>query len=136
MVTHSFTEVGVVVLLLLSVYFYKLNKKERKTKAEIHKNKNPFVSGIVLSSLNMFAIPFFSGIIALLVSFNLIDFRFSSILLFIIGSVIGTYYILYLYGRYAYKIQQKTGKLTNHINLILCLITAAFAVFTIVKLML
>lgn len=127
-------KVGVLVLLALSVYFYKLNKKEKKGSSTVFKNKQPFVSGILLSSLNMFAIPFFSGIIAFLTTFNLIDFNLRSTVFFISGSVIGTYYILYLYGKYAHKIQEKTGKLTNSINLILSLITASFALLTSIRL--
>jgi len=126
-------KVGIVVLVLLSFYFYRLNKKEKNIKTNTKSNKNPFVTGIVLSSLNMFAIPFFSGIIALLGTYNLIAFNVSSILLFVTGSVIGTYYILHLYGKYADKIQQKAGKLTSNINLVLSCITAAFALFALLK---
>jgi threonine/homoserine/homoserine lactone efflux protein len=122
---------GVVVLLFLSVYFYRQNKKEKK-QIEIRR-KNSFLRGVFLSTLNMFAIPFFSGAAVFLMSFNLFSFDIVSTLLFVIGSVIGTYFILYLYGRFANIIQQKTGRLTNHINLILSFITTSFAVFTFLK---
>ena len=122
---------GIVVLLFLSVYFYKQNKKEKKQIET--RRKNSFFVGIFLSALNMFAIPFFSGAAAFLMSFNLFSFDIVSTLLFVIGSVIGTYFILYLYGRFANIIQQKTGKLTNHINLVLSFITTSFAVFTFLK---
>ncbi|RCS26047.1 glutamate dehydrogenase [Polaribacter sp. WD7] len=127
-------KIGIIVLLLLSIYFYKLNKKEKTKNTASSTRKNPFVAGLVLSSLNMFAIPFFSGIIAFLGAFNLMDFNGNSIFLFVAGSVVGTYYILYLYGKYAHKIQEKAGKLTNNINLILSYITAVFALFTLLKL--
>ncbi|ARV15784.1 LysE family transporter [Polaribacter sp. SA4-12] len=124
-------KVGIVVLLFLSVYFYKQNKKEKK-QIEI-RIKNSFFMGIFLSTLNMFAIPFLSGAAAFLMTFNLFSFDIVSTLLFVIGSVIGTYFILYLYGRFANFIQQKTGNLTNHINLILSFITTSFAAFTFIK---
>ena len=81
----------------------------------------------------MFAIPFFCGSAVFLMTFNLFSFDIVSTLLFVVGSVIGTYFILYLYGRFANRIQQKTGDLTNNINLILSFITAGFAMFTFVK---
>ncbi len=122
---------GIIVLLFLSAYFYKQNQKEKK-QIEIRR-KNPFFVGVFLSTLNMFAIPFFCGSAAFLMTFNLFSFDNVSTLLFVLGSVIGTYFILYLYGRFANLIQQKTGNLTNHINLILSFITAGFAMFTFVK---
>jgi hypothetical protein len=122
---------GIVVLLFLSVYFYKQNQKEKK-QIEIRR-KNSFFVGVFLSTLNMFAIPFFCGSAVFLMTFNLFSFDIVSTLLFVVGSVIGTYFILYLYGRFANRIQQKTGNLTNHINLILSFITAGFAMFTFVK---
>ncbi len=81
----------------------------------------------------MFAIPFFCGVTAFLMGFKLMNFETTSILLFVIGAVLGTFYILYLYGKYAVKIQQKTGNMTQNINLILCFITAGFALFTFLK---
>jgi len=122
---------GIVVLFFLSVYFYKQNKKEKK-QIEIRR-KNSFFVGVFLSTLNMFAIPFFSGAAAFLMTFNLFSFDIVSTLLFVVGSVIGTYFILYLYGRFANLIQQKTGNLTKNINLILSFITAGFAAFTFIK---
>lgn len=122
---------GVVVLLILSIYFYKQHKKERKEKVIVRKNS--FLMGIILSTLNMFAIPFFCGTTAFLISYNFLNFNTISVLTFVLGTVLGTYYILYLYGKFALKIQKKTGNLTNNINLILSFITAGFALFTVIK---
>lgn len=126
-------KLGVVVLGSLSVYFFQKNTKEKK-RIELKQNtKSAFFTGMLLSTLNMFAIPFFSGVTAFLMGFNLMNFEVISILLFVIGAVTGAYVILYLYGKYAPKIQQKTGSLTQNIDLILCFITAGFAVFAFLK---
>lgn len=124
---------GIVVLIFLSIYFYLLNKKEKKEISITKKQKHTFFNGIILSLLNMFAIPFFCGIIALLSSYQLMNFDVVSTFLFVFGSVLGAFYILYLYGKFAHKIQQKTGKLTNNINLILSCITGGFALFSFLK---
>ncbi|WP_298883159.1 LysE family transporter [uncultured Polaribacter sp.] len=124
---------GIIVLFFLSFYFFKKNKKE-KQEQEVKQNiKNSLLTGITLSILNMFAIPFFSGIVLLLATYNLMSFDTISILFFVVGSVFGTFFILNLYGKYAFVIQQKTGNLTNNINLILCFITAGFGLFTLLK---
>ena len=120
-------------MFFLSFYFFKKNKKE-KQEQEVKQNiKNSLLTGITLSILNMFAIPFFSGIVLLLATYNLMSFDTISVLFFVVGSVFGTFFILNLYGKYAFVIQQKTGNLTNNINLILCFITAGFGLFTLLK---
>lgn len=124
---------GIIVLLFLSFYFYLQNKREKKQVVITKRQKYTFINGVVLSLLNMFAIPFFCGIIALLSSFELMKLDVSSIFVFVLGSVSGTFYVLYLYGKFADKIQQKTGKLTNNINLVLSIITGGLALFTFIK---
>lgn len=123
---------GIVVLFVLSLYFYKQNVKDKKQTVR-KKSTNSFITGAVLSILNMFAIPFFSGIVVLLMSFNLISFDTSTIFLFVFGSVIGAFLILFLYGKYASKIQQKTSRITSSINLFLCYVTAFFGCITLFK---
>ena len=81
----------------------------------------------------MFAIPFFCGAAVLLMTFKSFNFDVVSTLFFVLGSVIGAYFILYLYGRFAKWIQQKTGNLTKNINLLLSFITASFALITFLK---
>lgn len=126
-------KIGIGVLLFLSIYFYRQNKREKRETNTVKQTKNSFFTGMLLSVLNMFAIPFYCGIIAFLVRYNLMDYHTNSVILFVVGSVLGTFYILFLYGKYASKIEEKTGSMTQNINLILCCITASFAVFTFLK---
>ncbi len=121
----------VLVLVLLSIYFYVQHKKEQK-KIEI-KTKNSFFTGVILSLLNMFAIPFFCSLVAILIAFNSFSFNTVSNFFFVVGAVFGTYSILLIYGKFAFVIKQKTGKFTNHINLFLCVLTAVFALCTLLK---
>jgi len=124
---------GIIVLLFLSFYFYQKNKQEKKEVTLHKRNKYTFLNGVILSLLNMFAIPFFCGIIALLSNYELMYFDVYSVFLFIIGSVLGTFYILYLYGKFAFKIQHRSNKLTSNINMFLSVITAVFAFLTFLK---
>jgi threonine/homoserine/homoserine lactone efflux protein len=128
-------KLGIVIFILLSFYFYRESKKSKiQVEGITTKNENVFLTGITLSILNMFAIPFFCGIIITLDTFNQFSFNFIPVLFFILGSVFGTFYILFLYGKFAKTIQQKTGKLTKDINLILSVLTGLVAIFTIIKL--
>jgi threonine/homoserine/homoserine lactone efflux protein len=125
---------GIVIFILLSVYFYKESKKEKLIVVDKNNSQtNFFLTGLTLSSLNMFAIPFFCGVVAFVDVFNWFSFDASSVAFFVLGSGIGTFSILFFYVKYAHKIQEKTGKLTKDINLVISIITASVALISILK---
>ena len=124
---------GIIILIALSVYFYKQNQREKSLKETYKTTQKTFLKGLILSSLNVFAIPFFSGIVVLLMNYKLMNSDFESNLLFVFGSVIGAYFILYLYGNYAAKIQEKSAKITKNIYLFLSILTAVMALITLAK---
>ncbi|WP_347173109.1 LysE family transporter [Polaribacter uvawellassae] len=133
-ILETLEKAGIVIFILLSIYFFKQSKSNKKeVKASKDRKGNSFLSGVVLSMLNMFAIPFFCGVTATLEVFNLMSFDRFPVAFFIIGSTIGTFCILFLYGKYAKNIQKKTGKLTKDISLILSIITGLVAVFMLIK---
>jgi threonine/homoserine/homoserine lactone efflux protein len=134
-ILETLEKAGIVIFIFLSYYFYKESKKGKiPFEAEQKKKESPFVTGITLSVLNMFSIPFFSGIAIILDTFKLFSFNFLPIVFFMLGSALGAFYILFLYGKFAKIIQRKTGKLTKDINLILSVLTAFVAIFTLIKL--
>lgn len=60
---QSLQKIALVIFALLSVYFYRQYKKGKiKTKKVNQGCKNTFVVGLLLSSLNMFSIPFYCGV--------------------------------------------------------------------------
>jgi threonine/homoserine/homoserine lactone efflux protein len=134
-ILETLEKVGIIIFIGLSYYFYNESKKGKiKTESIKSKKENPFLTGITLSFLNMFAIPFFCGIIVALDLFELFSFEIFPILFFILGTIFGTFYILFVYARFANIIQQKTGKLTKDINIILSVLTALVALITFIKL--
>ena len=134
-ILETLEKVGIIIFIGLSYYFYNEPKKGKiKTKSIKSKKENPFLTGITLSFLNMFAIPFFCGIIVALDLFELFSFEVFPIFFFILGTILGTFCILFVYARFANIIQQKTGKLTKDINIILSVLTALVALITFIKL--
>ncbi|WP_088324160.1 LysE family transporter [Polaribacter tangerinus] len=134
-ILETIEKVGIFIFLILSAYFYKLSKKENK-QLEGHTNlkSNPFLTGIILSLLNVFSVPFFCGLIVGLDYFNLFSYELLPVTFFSFGAVVGTFYILYLYGKFSHTIRKKTGKLTKNIHLILAIITGFVGIFTLLKL--
>lgn len=134
-ILDTLEKAGIIVFLALSYYFFKESKKGKaKVLAIRPKKENTFLAGVTLSLLNMFAIPFFCGFIVALDFFKLFSFEIVPILFFILGTVIGTFCILFLYGKFAKTIQQKTGKLTKNINIVLSALTALGAAIAFIKL--
>lgn len=134
-ILETLEKVGIVIFIFLSYYFYSESKKSKiQIETNEVKKENAFLAGITLSVLNMFSIPFFCGIIATLDAFKLFNFDVIPVLFFILGSVIGTFYILFSYVKFANFIQKKTGKLTKDINIVLSILTGFVAVLSVIKL--
>ncbi len=128
--------VGIVIFIFLSIYFFLQASKERKQKETSgYKIRSSIVIGIIFSSLNMFAIPFYCGVSSALNMFGWMQFNQISILLFVIGSAFGTYSLLYFYAISALKIQKKASIITKNINYILSILTAVVAIATLMNLL-
>ncbi len=127
--------IGAVTFALLSTYFFRQSKRDRKEKTN-KRTANSFMVGIVLSSLNMFAIPFFCEIASVLGMFGWLQFEQTTTAVFVIGSAIGTFCLLYLYIVYAHKIKNKSKKVMKDMNIMLAMLTGALAVITFLNLLL
>ncbi len=128
-------KIALVIFVLLSMYFYREFKKENKNTSEFkQKCKDTFLIGLLLSLLNMFAIPFYYGITMVLNKAGWLQLSQNNILLFVIGSAIGTFMLLYSYSSFAKFIQGKSKKTSNKLDLILSFLTGFLALVTLVKL--
>ena len=123
---------SILIFSLLSIYFFK-QARTQKRKENVVKSRNNLLFGILLSSLNMFAIPFYCGVSSVLNMSGFINFELTNILSFILGSSIGTFSLLYFYIVNALKIKTKAGVLTKQLNYFLGFLTALVSIITILK---
>ncbi|AOW21084.1 LysE family transporter [Urechidicola croceus] len=131
----SIKKVAILVFVILSISFFLQSKKEkRKTQSLNNKSKNSYAVGLLLSVINMFAIPFYVGVTTILDLYGWFDFSQLNILLFAIGSAIGTYSLLVTYANFANKIQVRIKGLIKNINLILSILTGVIAVISFLNL--
>ena len=86
-----------------------------------------------LGSFNMFAIPFFAISSLTLASKDLFDFSLTSIIIFSIAAVLGTFTIFYSYAIFFKKIESKVDILINNIYFVLAAFTGFVAIFSIYK---
>lgn len=126
------TVFGIFIFALLSIYFFIQAKKEKKSNYSF-KVKNSFRTGVFLAALNMFAIPFYFGVGSALNTSGWINFEKSSIIIFVLGSAIGTYALLYIYAQLAVKIREKASTLTKNLNYILSILTGVVAIISLLK---
>ena len=133
---QSLQKIALVIFALLSIYFYLQFKKESKNikKADqLPSTRNTFAVGMLLSSLNMFSIPFYCGVTTALDLAGWLHFSQTYIIAFVIGSAIGTFLLLFMYLNYAEKIQLKSKGLSKNLNFILSILTGVLALATLLK---
>lgn len=124
-----------VVFLFLSFFFFRIALKEHReiiTKPSI---KNGYITGIGLSLVNMFSIPFYCTVGAALNMYGWLNLDITNIIFFVIGSSIGTYFILYHYILLAEIIKPKITKFSKYLNFTLGSITGVVALFSFYNLL-
>lgn len=129
-------QIGIIAFIGLSVFFF---SNVRKKKKELNNNSSKgkgFVSGILLSSLNMFAIPFYFGVTSFLVIMHWYEFTLINNILFVLGSAVGTFVLLFLYAYLAKKIENKIEYLANQLDLVLGILTGLIVIINVIDILL
>lgn len=134
---NSLQKMAAVIFIILSFYFYKQSKKEKSPQKEVNQTaKNSFAIGVLLSALNMFSIPFYCGVTTAFDVAGWLQFNQNNILVFVLGSAIGTFALLTMYARFAASIQKKSKGLTKNLNVVLSMLTGVLGGVTIINLLL
>jgi threonine/homoserine/homoserine lactone efflux protein len=126
-------EVGFGTFGALTVYFLLIAKKPKIKKAKIKKNskKTRFFLGMLLSALNFFPIPYYVFVSITLSSYNIFSFNANSILIFVLGAVVGSTLVFYFYITFFEKIENKADYLLRNMNTIIGSITGLVALVTL-----
>ncbi|WP_338407396.1 LysE family transporter [uncultured Flavobacterium sp.] len=128
-------EVGLGIFATLTIYFLWLAKKPKDKTKKFKKNSktNRFFLGILLSGLNFFPIPYYVFVSITLASFKLFSFDMTSIFVFIIGVVIGSYSAFYCYIIFFSRIENKTDFALKNMNTIIGIITGLISIITLLN---
>lgn len=133
----SLQKLGTVIFFVLSIYFFLQVRKSKKTEIQGKEIKTSrFLSGILFSLLNMFAIPFYFGVTSTLVMIELYQFDMMNNLFFVFGSSIGTFLLLFIYAKLAKQIEKRIVFIAKQMDLILGIITAFVAIINLIDLLL
>lgn len=135
-VTHTIKKFATVIFVLLTVFFIRNGLREKKeVNIKLKDNFNPFLYGISLSALNMFAIPYYAVSSLTLASKDLFSFKILEIILFSLGVFSGVFLVYYIYSVFFKKIEHRISFISNNINFLIAAATGFVALSSIYKIM-
>lgn len=129
--------VAFVIFVLITIYFLLIAKSEPHPDFEANsKSKHSrFFQGMFMSAINVFPIPYQAYMTITLASFGWMDFKTTSIISYVAGSVTGTFVMLYIYIFFFDKIKSKTFTSQKNMNYIIGTITGLIAGVTLVHIL-
>ena len=136
-ISDNLKKFGTVIFILLTFFFIfnGIRAKKPKLDVAIKSKSNRLVYGITLSSLNMFAIPYYAFVSLTLASKEVFEFTLPNIITFTVAAALGTYFIFYLYAVLFKKVEHKVTFITNNINFLIAAITGLVAVSSLYKML-
>jgi len=136
-IVSTLQEIGIFVFSLLSIYFFWIAKKPNKIKTDsrVKGKSNRFFLGMLLSTLNLLPIPFYVFASMTLAASGYFSFDKIPVAEFVIGVMIGSFTVFYIYIVAFKKIENKTEFLMRNINTIIGSVTTFMAVLTLFKLL-
>ncbi|QTD36453.1 LysE family transporter [Polaribacter batillariae] len=129
-------KIGTGILFLLSINFFRMyfTTKVAKEKQEIPKSK-AYLHGIIMSSLNTIAIPFYFTTISILIGLEYFEYSLLNAFYFSIGSTIGSFTLYSLYAIVAEKIEHKLTSIATKMDFILGCITGLVGFINLIYLL-
>ena len=128
-------KIAIGVFAFFAIFFF-LSAKRNKVK-EIRmvrvSKKNSFFKGMLLASVNLLTIPYYSGLNAMWNASGWIKFELWDILTFVVAAGCGSFTVLYLYTVYFNKLETKTNRFSKNSNYILSLLMIILLTITIIR---
>lgn len=129
--------VAFVIFVLITVYYLLIAKSNPKPEIDAHsKSKHSrFFQGMFLSAINVFPIPYQAYMTVTFASFGWMDFKNTSIISYVVGSVTGTFLMLYIYIVFFDKIKSKAFTSQKNMNYLIGTITGLIAAVTLIHIL-
>ncbi|XLS28770.1 LysE family transporter [Flavobacteriaceae bacterium M23B6Z8] len=128
-------KIALVVFAFFAIYFFLLARKNKKKTIKVVSvsKKNSFFKGMLLASLNMLTIPYYSGLNAAWNVSGWIKFEFTDIFVFILAAGMGTFSMLYMYVIYFNKMESKRSRFSKYSDYILSVLMLVLVVITFIR---
>jgi len=125
--------IAVFAIFALYFFFTARNKKEKPISVARVSRKNSFFKGVLLASLNLLTIPYYSAVNAMWNSTGWILFEVWDIATFILAAGCGTFSVLYLYTVYFNKLEARTNAFSRNSNYVLSILMLVLLVITLIR---
>ena len=134
-VKDMFLQTGIVILILMFIYFL-LSANRKKTQQNLKKRAGTksFFTGILVSALNIFPIPYFVLIGTLLSNNFNVKFTLYNDIIFALSAALGTLTTLYLYVVFIMKIDGKTEVFKKYSNFFMAVLMLILIIITWMRL--
>ncbi len=123
---------GIIVLFVLAITFFMQARKKFKGEGGKREGKS-FLLGMLMSGMNMLAIPFYLVLSSVLENRGLLQTEQPFINLFVTGVFLGAFSLFFLYANFAQIIQRKAQFIARNINYILSLLFLVLGILTLIK---
>ena len=128
---------GVVIFLLLGVYFFIKGRKRATTKKKIKLSQHgvirSFFKGAMISAFNILPIPYFCMVGAALNLKGTVEYDLATIWSFILAAASGTFVMLYIYALSFLKIDVKPATFARRSNYFMALLMGILTVVTLFR---
>ena len=130
-------EIGLVIFTALTVYFIWLARKpkpkKKKEEIKLRSKSSRFFLGMLLSSLNLFPIPYYVFVSITLGTYGYFQFDTFFIYAFSIASAIAAFLVFFGYISFFKTKERKESFLSRNINYIIGFLTGIVALITLFK---
>lgn len=135
-VVEVLLQIALVVFAFFAVYFFIAARKNQKKEVKIIKvsKKNSFFKGMLLATLNLLTIPYYSGLNVMWNASGWIKFELWDIVVFVLAAGLGTFSVLYMYTIYFNKLENKTNRFSKNSNYVLSGLMVVLFIITIIRL--
>ncbi|EID76778.1 LysE family transporter [Imtechella halotolerans] len=128
-------KIAVIVFSFFAIYFFVVARKRRNKKMKVVQvsKKSSFYKGMLLSTVNVLPIPYFSGLHAAWNVSGWIQFKVLDVLIFVMAAGMGTFSMLYMYVVYFDKLESKTDRFSRHSDYIMSVLMLLLVIITFIR---
>ncbi|MFD1315775.1 LysE family transporter [Namhaeicola litoreus] len=131
-IIENISFLGVIVLFLLSGFFFWLARKKNSKESKIQ-SSNFFFMGMIMSALNMLAIPYYLVYSTLLESRDILILERNYILFFVFGAFFGAFALFTLFVLLSDVLIKRAKYIARNLNYLLSILFFFLAIFTLIN---
>lgn len=134
-VQNMLLRTGLVIFLIMAVFFFIKAKKNKVPKVKISKNRGlkSLGKGMMISALNVLPIPYFCALGAALNVSGKVEYDIMGISIFAIAAASGTFTVLYVYVLFFDRIDKRSQSFSKYSNYFMAGLMVILMIITLIR---